>query len=71
MKAENVTTGSSRIIRISGIPGDMPELLITVGYCREQDGGTVNKAVVLDSLVIPEIIRAINDADGGLFVAVG
>jgi hypothetical protein len=62
MKAENTTTGHTRFIRITDIPGDMPELIISVSYHKfSNEGNAVAKAVVLDNLVIPEIIRSINN----------
>lgn len=64
MKAENETTGHNRTLRITGIPGaeaPLRELCITIGYVSgSNDGAVIDKAVTLDSVVIPAIIEAIN-----------
>jgi hypothetical protein len=59
MKAENTTTGHNRTIKITEIPGPyLNKLTITVNYV---DGGCVVKARTLDSIIIPEIIKALNN----------
>jgi hypothetical protein len=66
MQATNEGTGHTRTIKLTGIPdigkGLLTELTITVNYTQEpNDGRVLDKAVTLDSVVIPEIIRAINN----------
>lgn len=66
MKAENDTTGHNRTLRIHDIPdpegkGYMPTLVITINYAIERDDGQrVQRAVTLDNVVIPAIIKALN-----------
>jgi hypothetical protein len=64
MKATNEGTGHNRTIRLTGLPGTngtLTELTITVNYTNTpNDGSTLDKAVTLDSVVIPELLRAIN-----------
>ena len=62
MKADNTTTEHNRTIKVSGIlDADMPEMLITITYVREtNDANILNKAIALDNLVIPAIIKALN-----------
>jgi hypothetical protein len=57
MRAENKTTEHNRTIRVTGIPGEMPELVILVDYAGDCN---VEKAVVLDGTVIPAIIDSLN-----------
>lgn len=68
MKADNTSTGHNRTIRLTEIPGLPSELTITVNYVQvANDGDAVKKAVCLDGVVIPEIVRALNnchDLDG-------
>jgi hypothetical protein len=60
MIAENTTTGHNRTIRIMDISDeDFPELLVTVNYV-DDDRSRCGKAVVLDNIVIPAIIKALN-----------
>ncbi len=67
MKAENVTTGHNRTIRLTEIPGDeLKTLLITITYVEvTNDGGVIYKAVTLDNVVIPLIMAAINERGPG------
>jgi hypothetical protein len=60
MKAENTTTDHNRTIRITDIPDkDFPELLITICYV-DDERSRCGKAVVLDNIVIPAIIKGLN-----------
>lgn len=69
MKADNLTTDHNRTIKLTELPTcafgvgrDLPaELTITVMYQRCPGDRTLDSAVSLDSVVIPEIIRAINN----------
>jgi hypothetical protein len=69
MKAENLTTDHNRTIRLTGIPSKHPhdpvEMLITINYIHKDGDGSavIDKAVTLDSTVIPAIINAINAAN--------
>jgi hypothetical protein len=56
MKADNTSTDHNRTIRLTEVPGDVPELLITVGYVQTN----VPVAITLDKVVIPAIIEALN-----------
>jgi hypothetical protein len=71
MKADNSfeTTGHNRIIRITGIKRkrgeqywpDLPTLTIQIGYTDDDsEGSQVEKAVVLDNVIIPAIVKALN-----------
>lgn len=60
MRAENHTTGHSRYIRITGIPGSVPELVLDVRY--RGDAGAL-KGVALDTYVVPRLISAFNSHD--------
>lgn len=65
MKVENETTGHNRTLRLTGIEGDrrkcgvLPELTITISYVND-DGHGIYKAITLDNVVIPAIIKALN-----------
>lgn len=68
MQATNEGTGHNRTIKLTGIPdpegkGLLSELTITVNYTYGFNDAdkVVDRAVTLDSVVIPEIIRAINN----------
>lgn len=65
MKAENKTTEHNRTIRLTEIPDPddkrlLPELTITINYIQGDGVPILDKAVTLDSVVIPLIIEAIN-----------
>lgn len=51
----------NRILVASDLPGDLKELEITIGYVKQpNDGALGQKAVCLDGVIIPEIVRAFN-----------
>ena len=58
MKAENTSTGHTRNIQITEIEGgEVENLVIRLDYGSEAN---VLKAITLDNIVIPAIIKAIN-----------
>jgi hypothetical protein len=58
MQAENETNEHNRTINLTEIPSEyLQELQIMVNYTGQSD---VTKAVVLDNLIIPAIIRGLN-----------
>ena len=63
MKAENKTTEHNRTIHLTGIEGDVPEMLITVNYVAKPNDSLCYLAVALDNVVIPAIIDGINTPD--------
>lgn len=62
MKAENKTTEHNRTIHLTGIEGDIPEMLITVNYVAKPNDSLCHLGVALDNTVIPAIINGINNA---------
>lgn len=63
MKADNTSTPHNRTIRLTEIEGgELSELDITINYTKvPNDDKVVYKAVTLDGVVIPALIKAIND----------
>lgn len=61
MRAQNTTTEWNRKIRLSDVPGYQGNLDIVIQYAVEaNDGDLMNKAVALDTHVIPAILSALN-----------
>ena len=61
MKAENKTTVNNRTIRLTELPGTddtLTELVIVVNYQGESN---CLKGVTIDSIVIPAILKALNN----------
>lgn len=67
MKAENKTTIHNRTIRLTELPiGQFcckSEMLITINYVEDQNIQRLDLAVALDNVIIPAIIKAINQKD--------
>jgi len=61
MKAENKTTEHNRTIRLTGIDGDVPAMLITINYVARRNDSLCCLAVALDNIVIPAIINSTNN----------
>ncbi len=72
MKADNQSTDHNRTVHITNIKPhgiwaklnicNLPtELTITINYKEDGPGTTLEKAVTLDSVVIPAIIKALNE----------
>lgn len=59
MHAENQSTGHNRTIRFTDLPGYPHEMNVAVNYTSE-NLHVEDKAVTLDSIIIPEILRAVN-----------
>lgn len=68
MKANNdsAITGHNRTIKLTEIPGDLNEMYITINYTFSLSDGdrVMSKAIALDSVVIPTIVRLINEHSG-------
>lgn len=67
MKATNKfeITGHNRTIKVTEIPtnqpGDLSELTIQITYTKNtNEGAVIDKAIALDTHVIPAIIKALN-----------
>lgn len=62
MQVENKTTDHNRTLRFSGLSGDlMPELVVTLNYQKTtNDPDILYKAITLDNVVIPAILKAVN-----------
>ena len=62
MKCELV---HARCLKVTGLPvaglSDLAELTFTIRYVEEEnDGHRLDKAITLDNVVIPAILRALN-----------
>jgi hypothetical protein len=64
MKAENKTTGHNRFIRVTGLPptryNTPKSMTIRIEYDLNDDISPLVKAIALDHIVIPAIIKALN-----------
>lgn len=63
--ADNTVTGHNRTIRFTGLPqahqDDPTSIDVTINYTTEpNDGMIIHKAIALDHVIIPNIIRLFN-----------
>lgn len=63
MKADNKNTTHNRNIRFTDLPGETDALTVYLNYTNDDAIGRSRKAVCLDNVVIPAIIKAINEQD--------